>query len=33
MTEVRESRNRATAGQTAPALGLFLARVGYDDTP
>ncbi|PYR40603.1 MAG: tRNA pseudouridine(38-40) synthase TruA, partial [Acidobacteria bacterium] len=33
MTAVLASRDRAAAGQTAPALGLFLARVGYDDTP
>ena len=33
MTAVLSSRDRAAAGQTAPALGLFLARVGYDDTP
>ena len=32
MTDVLESRNRAIAGQTAPALGLFLARVSYHDT-
>jgi len=33
MTAVLASRDRAAAGRTAPALGLFLARVGYDDAP
>jgi len=31
LTDVLESRSRASAGQTAPALGLFLARVSYGD--
>jgi len=31
MTEVLASRNRAEAGPTAPALGLYLVGVDYHD--